>query len=87
MNARRVLHVLGYREGNEAVALALEMDLRGYGATFDEALDDLKSQVKMQLDFAWFKRGSPDMAYFPAAPAWFALFAKAESAQSTKHRH
>ena len=34
------LDVLGYREREgEWVALALEMDLRGYGATYDQALD------------------------------------------------
>lgn len=82
MKHRHILHVLGYREGNEAVALALEMDLRGHGATFDEAFDDLKTQVNMQLSFAWFKHGSPDMAYFPAEPVWFELFARAQSAPS-----
>jgi len=75
MNPRQTtLNVLGYKDGDEVVALALEMDLRGYGATFDEALDDLKDLVRMQLGFALFKHGSLDMAYFPAAPpSWRSL--------------
>jgi len=81
MNPRQTtLNVLGYKDGDEVVALALEMDLRGHGATFDEAFDDLKDLVRMQLGFALFKHGSPDMAYFPAEPVWFALFAAAQSA-------
>jgi len=86
MNARQMmLNVLGYREGNAVVAIALEMDLRGYGATFDEAMDDLESQVKMQLGFALFKHDSLDMAYHPAEPVWFELFAEARPAE-TAHR-
>jgi len=81
MNAHNMmLNVLGYREGGEVVALALEMDLRGYGATFAEALDDLNDLVKMQLGFALFKHGSLDMAYHPAEPVWFELFAEARRA-------
>ena len=34
--------VLGYREAEDYVALALEMDLRGYGSSFAEALRDLE---------------------------------------------
>lgn len=81
MNARQMmLNVLVYREDDEVVARALEMDLRGHGATVDEAMDDLNDLVKMQLGFALFKHGSLDMAYFPAEPVWFALFAEAQSA-------
>lgn len=81
MNTRQMmLNVLGYREDDEVVALALEMDLRGYGATFDEAMADLEDQVRMQLGFALFKHGSLDMAYYPAEPVWFELFAEARHA-------
>jgi hypothetical protein len=64
------LRILGYREGGEWVALALEMDLRGYGATFKEAYADLRNLVLMQLGFATFK-GQPGMIWKNAEPVWF----------------
>ncbi|HKI86373.1 MAG TPA: hypothetical protein VKA53_06485, partial [Thermoanaerobaculia bacterium] len=49
------LRVLGYQEDGEWVALALEMDLRGYGETFQGALVELRDLVATQLSFADFK--------------------------------
>lgn len=69
------LNVLGYQEEKEWVALALEMDLRGYGDTFDEALEDLSDLVLMQISFARFK-GEPSLIWKPAEPVWFELFAQ-----------
>jgi hypothetical protein len=69
------ISVLGYREEDEWVALALEMDLRGFGANFDEALAELVEIIGMQLGFADFKR-QPEMVFHPAAPEYFALFAQ-----------
>ena len=43
--------VLGFQEDGEWCALALEMDLRGYGRTFDEALEDLHDAMTMQNQF------------------------------------
>lgn len=71
------LNVLGYAEGNEYVALALEMDLRGFGASLEEAMDDLMRQVVLQLSFALHMHNSLDMAFFPAEPIWFERFAEA----------
>lgn len=68
------LNVLGYREEGEWVALALEMDIRGYGRTFDEALDDLKDLVNVQISFSRFK-GQPDLIWKAAEPVWFERFA------------
>lgn len=68
------LNVLGYQEDEEWVALALEMDLRGYGATFDEAARELHDLVMMQIGFALFK-GEPEMIWHPADPIWFERFA------------
>lgn len=70
------LRIVGYREGGEWVALALEMDLRGYGESFDEARADLDELVKMQISFAVFK-GSPEMVWKSAEPAWFARWEEA----------
>ena len=67
------LSVLGYREENDWVALALEMDLRGYGATIDEALTELAELVVMQMSFARFK-GQPEMISKPAESIYWRLF-------------
>jgi hypothetical protein len=64
---RVALNILGYFEDSEWVALALEMDLRGYGKTFNKALEDLKGLVAMQIGFALFK-GQPEMIWRPADP-------------------
>ena len=69
------LNVLGYREDDEWTALALEMDLRGFGATFEEAMTDLEDHIQMQISFAMFKKNL-DMAFFPASPTYFSLYAQ-----------
>jgi hypothetical protein len=73
------LNILGYRDDSEWVALALEMDLRGYGKTFDEALNELKNLVLMQISFAHFK-GHPEMILKPADAIWFERFAEVRHA-------
>lgn len=65
------LNVLGYQEDGAFVALALEMDLRGYGDTQDSALADLDDQVVMQLTFAMQTTGSLDSAFMPAEEKYF----------------
>lgn len=67
--------VLGFQEDGEWCALALEMDLRGYGQTFDEALEDLHDAMTMQIGFAQYK-GETDMIFHPAEPMYFSLFAQ-----------
>ena len=67
--------VLGFQEDGEWCALALEMDLRGYGRTFGEALEDLRDAMTMQIGFAQFK-GEIDMIFHPAEPMYFSLFAQ-----------
>lgn len=69
------LNILGYQEEGEWVALALEMDLRGYGDSFREAIADLRDLVIMQIGFALFK-GQPDMILKPADPTWFQIYAE-----------
>ncbi len=73
------LNVLGYQEDGEWVALALEMDLRGYGDTFEEAQKDLSDLVGMQISFARFKR-EPSLIWKPAEAVWFELFAQVRQA-------
>jgi hypothetical protein len=69
-----MLNVLGYHEDGEWVALALEMDLRGQGKTFDEAFEDLADLVGMQISFSRFK-GEPELIWKAAEPIWFERFA------------
>ena len=68
-------NVLGFREDGQWCALALEMDLRGYGQTFDEALEDLRENMAMQIGFAHFK-GDMNMIFHPAEAIYFTLFAQ-----------
>lgn len=68
------LNVLGYWDEQEQawVALALEMDLRGYGPTFEAAEAELEEVVGMQIRFALFK-GQPEMMWKPAEPVYWTL--------------
>ena len=67
--------VLGFHEDGEWCALALETDLRGYGQTLEDALEDLNESITMQIGFAHFK-GRTDMILHPADPVYFPLFAQ-----------
>lgn len=67
--------VPGFHETGEWCAPALEIDLRGYGQTFEEALEDLNESMTMQIGFAHFK-GRTDMIFHPADPVYFSLFAQ-----------
>ena len=71
------VNVLGFEEDGQWCALALEMDLRGYGENFEEALNDLDESVKMQISFAQFK-GNTDLIFHPAERKYFKLFARAQ---------
>ena len=70
------LNVPGYREERDWVALALEMDLRVYGPTFEDALDELTGIVNVQISFAIHK-GEPELIWRPAEPIYWRLFDQA----------
>lgn len=69
------LNVLGYQEEGEWIALALEMDLRGYGKNFKAALENLAESIAMQISFAEFKN-QPEMVWHPAAATYYQLYAQ-----------
>jgi hypothetical protein len=71
-----LLNVLGYQEESGWVALALEMDLRGYGDTFEDALEELTELVETQISFSRLK-GQPELIWKAAEPVWFERFAEA----------
>lgn len=64
------VRVLGYREEGEWVALALEMNLHGWGETWEEALRVLAGRIDAQVAAA-LEDGKPEAIFFPAAPEWF----------------
>ncbi len=72
------LNILGYKEDGEHVALALEMDLRGYGATIDAALAELQDLVLAQISFALFK-GHPETIWFRAEQRYWDLLRTARA--------
>ena len=65
-----VIRVLVYKEGEEFVAHALEMDIPAYGATEAAAKRELENLVENQLSFAASK-GKQEMIYFPAPQEFF----------------
>ena len=68
------VNVLGIREDDAWCAIALEMSLRGYGETFDEALDELNRAVEAQISFA-VQHDNVDQVFIPAEPHYLKLYA------------
>ena len=46
------ISVILFREGSTWTALALEMDIRGYGSTRKSAVDDALAMIVAQVSFA-----------------------------------
>ena len=67
------LDVLGYKEDDGWVAHALSMDIVGYADTFAGALSDLRDLVRMQFDYAVFKK-DPSLLTHPAPIDCWRLF-------------
>ena len=67
------LRVLGYKEDGEWCALCLEMDLRGYGKTFEDALKELSAAVLNQFTFA-IQMDNPDLLLRKAEIKYFSLY-------------
>ena len=61
-------------------ALSLEMDIRAYGDTPEEALDELSDLVHVQISFAVFK-DDPSLIWKRADQIWFDRFAEAFARQ------
>ena len=68
------INVLGVREDDAWCAIALEMSLRGYGRTFEAALDALREAIEAQVSFA-VQQDSLDRIFMPADPHYFKLYA------------
>ena len=70
------ISVLGLIEDGEWCAIALEMSLRGYGTSFDDALRDLKDAIRAQITFA-LENGTIDKIFLPAEQKYLDLYATA----------
>ena len=68
------ISVLGIREEDSWCAISLEMSLRGYGETFDDALSELIAAIEAQLSFAA-QHGTIDQIFIPAEPEYIHLYA------------
>ena len=68
------INVLGVREDGAWCAIALEMSLRGYGETFQEALNELTQAMEAQVSFA-VQHDNLDQTFIPAEPHYFRLYA------------
>ena len=80
------LSVLGILEDSEWHAIALELDLHGYGDSFDEAMLDLMDHVKIQVSFA-VQKELPDLIRFAADGTYWNLFAQARVEQMSDWPH
>lgn len=65
--------VITFREGDTWTALALEMDLRGYGPTAEAANDDLSEMLMAQVSFA-VQMGHPESVWNRAADEYWRMF-------------
>ena len=74
MELTLAINVLGVREDDTWCAIALEMSLRGYGETFEDALDELEGAIDAQISFA-IQHGNVDQVFIPAEPHYFKLYA------------
>jgi hypothetical protein len=69
------LRVLGYEEDREWCALCLEMDLRGYGATFEDAMEELHDAIVNQFTFAM-QMNKPELLLCTAEQKYHAMYAR-----------
>jgi len=76
MDGHILLNILGYKEADGWVALALEFDLRGYGQTFKAAMEELTELIQMQVSFAM-QTGQPEMMFKDAEPQYFMVYEQA----------
>ena len=67
------VNVLGFKEEDEWCALGLEVDIRGYGHTFEEACADLTDLITYQISFSMYK-DQTELIFHPADPKFFNIF-------------
>lgn len=74
------IRVLVSKEDGEIVARALELDLLGYGATDEEAVNELVEAIDCQVSFAR-QQNQSSIILFPSPPEFFQRWEEAHSQQ------
>lgn len=72
--------ILGYREDDTWVAIALEMDIRGYGDTPEAARKDLLEMLAAQVSYA-VQSGHPESVWKRAANEYWRMFEDARRSE------
>ncbi|VAW63651.1 hypothetical protein MNBD_GAMMA10-2973 [hydrothermal vent metagenome] len=83
------INILGFFNENEGVwsAVALELDLWGYGETKEESIEELVEMIQAQQSFSEFKE-NPDLLLRSAPAMYFHMYAQAhEEALRANIRH
>lgn len=70
------VRVITFREDSEWTALALEMNLRGYGTTRKAAIKDVLAMIVAQVTFA-VQMGHPESVWHPAEEKHWRMFEEA----------
>ena len=65
--------VIAFREDSDWTALALEMNLRGYGSTAKAAMDDLVEMLIAQISYA-VQMGHPESVWNRAEEKYWRMF-------------
>ena len=75
MGAEFAIKVLGIKEDDGWYAIALSMNLRGYGNNFDGALKDLLQAIDAQLSYAY-QHDTLEGIFVPAEKYYLDLYDK-----------
>ncbi|MEK6372641.1 MAG: hypothetical protein AABO58_08090 [Acidobacteriota bacterium] len=73
-------NVIVFREDSTWTALALEMDVRGYGSTARAAFDDVAQMLGAQVSFA-VQIGHPESVWHPAEKKYWQMWEEARRNQ------
>ena len=73
-------NVVVFREDSTWTALALELDVRGYGPTPKAALEDVMGMLQAQITFA-VQMGHPESVWHPAEEKYWRMWEKARRNQ------
>lgn len=69
-----MVNVLGVREDDEWQAIALELNLVGFGDSFESAVADLNQTIEAQISFA-VQHDTLDSIFVPADPKYLQIYA------------
>jgi hypothetical protein len=73
-------NLIVFREDSTWTALALEMDVRGYGPTLQAAIKDVMEMLQAQITFA-VQMGHPETIWHPAEEKYWRMWERARRNQ------